>query len=503
MKSNKITLGYKMRAVTTLMLLLIGFGCDDFLEKPLQGELTQEGFPENQADAEAATNAAYYFLREGLYHTGLFPIDDIMSDDARKGSNPDDQRSTIGPYDRFEHNNTDQVIRNWWNTLYSAIRSANVVIEFVPDIDMDESLKANYIAQARFLRALHYFYLVRAFGGVPIVTSAVPESGLKRASVSDVYTLIVQDLEYASDFLPEKSTQSTADLGRATRGAANALLAKVYLFQGSFGQAEDYALAVINSGEYDLDPDFEMASSLAGEHGVGSVFEIGAVFGTQEGLENGTNFYANVQGVRGTPNKGWGFNRPSLDLINSFEPNDPRLDATVIFLGETLDGVTISGDGTTPDQTEVDGVLVEIECYNQKVWTPGQIPATSQGHNRRIIRYADVLLMAAEALNENGKTTEALTYLNMVRERARQGNSSILPDITETDQALLRDIILEERRHELALEGHRYWDLLRTGKAAEVLGPLGFQTGKHELLPIPDAEIKLTFGELTQNPNWE
>ena len=110
--------------------------------------------------------------------------------------------------------------------------------------------------------------------------------------------------------------------------------------------------------------------------------------------------------------------------------------------------------------------------------------------------------MAAEALNENGKPAEALTYLNMVRARARQGNNSILPDVTTTDQSELRDLILEERRHELAMEGHRFWDLVRTGKAAEILGPLGFQAGKHELLPIPQTEIDISQGTLSQNPNW-
>jgi hypothetical protein len=144
----------------------------------------------------------------------------------------------------------------------------------------------------------------------------------------------------------------------------------------------------------------------------------------------------------------------------------------------------------------------EIECYNQKVWIPGTSTAEQWGHNRRLIRYADVLLMAAEALNENNKSAEALVHLNKVRERARGGNSNILPDITTTDKTALRDIILEERRSELAMEGHRFWDLLRTGKAADVLGPLGFQTGKHEKLPIPQTEIDISQGTITQNPGW-
>ncbi len=229
-----------------------------------------------------------------------------------------------------------------------------------------------------------------------------------------------------------------------------------------------------------------------------SVFEIGAM--EVEGA--GGNQYANTQGVRGSPNRGWGFNRPSLNLRNSFEPGDPRLDATIIDLGETLDGILILGDGTTPDEVLVDGVVTEVECYNQKVWYPGTNTITQWGHNRRLIRYADVLLMAAEALNENNKTGEALNYLNEVRRRARQGNNAILPDITVTEKTALRQAILDERRHELALEGHRFWDLVRTGRAATVLGPLGFVSGKHELFPIPQNEIDISQGSLEQNSNW-
>jgi len=214
--------------------------------------------------------------------------------------------------------------------------------------------------------------------------------------------------------------------------------------------------------------------------------------------------YANTQGVRGSPNRGWGFNRPTLDLRYSFEEGDPRLDATIIDLGEVLDGVEIKGDGSTPDETrDEENNLIEVECYNQKVWTPGNNTMTQFGHNRRLMRYADVLLMAAEALNENNKPGQALEYLNLVRERARQGNSAILPDITETGKDALRDLIFKERRSELAMEGIRFWDLVRSGKAPAVLGPLGFIQGKHELLPIPQTEIDISQGTLTQNPNWE
>ena len=261
-------------------------------------------------------------------------------------------------------------------------------------------------------------------------------------------------------------------------------------------------MQVINSNEYSLEPLFINANGVDGNNGIESVFEIGAL--QVEGTESGGDQYANTQGVRGSPNKGWGFNRPTENLRGSFEPGDPRLKGTIIDLGDTIDGVPIIGDGPTPDVTkDGSGNIIEVECYNRKVWVPGDNTITQWGHHRRILRYADVLLMAAEALNENGKQSQALTYLNMVRERARQGNNSILPDIITTDQALLSDTIMLERRHELAMEGcHRFWDLVRTGRAAAILGPLGFVTGKHELLPIPQSEIDISQGTLTQNPNY-
>lgn len=476
--------------------------CEDFLDIKPQGQLTQEVFPTTESDAILATNAIYTTLREWHYHSGGYPILDIMSDDSHKGSNPNDQLPTLGPYDTFDHTATQDGLDRWWSTLYEGIKRTNTVIEKVPLIDMNTSLRDRLTGEAHFVRALLYFDLVRAWGDVPLVTTNEPPLKLHRTSADSIYQFIIDDLSDAIDMLPEKSGYDDNNLGRAAKGAAYALLAKVYLFMHDYENAEFHALEVIDSDEYDLEPVFADANGQKGEHGIESVFEIGAL--SVAGGSNGGNQYANTQGVRGTPNRGWGFNRPSLDLQNSFEVGDPRLDATVIFLGEVIDGIEILGDGTTPDEILDDQEnVIEIECYNQKVWIPGNSTDTQFGHNRRILRYADVLLMAAEALNENNKPGQARIYLNMVRERAREGNGAILPDITETDKDLLRDLIIEERRHELALEGHRFWDLVRTGKAPEVLGPLGFTEGKNELLPVPQTELDISQGSLKQNPEYE
>ncbi|MDQ3535407.1 MAG: RagB/SusD family nutrient uptake outer membrane protein [Bacteroidota bacterium] len=476
------------------ILITIISGCEDFLESNPQGIPTQESFPTTEDDALLATNAVYSTLRSWSYHSGGYPILDIMSDDAHKGSNPDDQRAILGPYDTFTFTTTQDPLDNWWNTLYEGIKRANVVIEYVQSISMNENLRTRSLGEARFLRALYYFDLVRAWGGVPIVETTTPPLTLARSSEAEVYILIVNDLLISIENLREKSELPAADLGRATKGAARALLAKVYLFRGDFANAEIYALEVINSQQYDLEPNFEHANSIEGENGVESVFEIGAL--QVEGDPG--NQYANTQGVRGSPNKGWGFNRPSISLRGAFEAGDPRQQLTIIELGDVIDDILILGDGTTPDEYN-NGYTTEIESYNRKVWVPGSNTISNWGHNRRLIRYADVLLMAAEALNENDKPELALQYLNQVRQRARGDNPGILPDITETNKDVLKEIILNERRVELALEGHRFWDLVRTGKAPEVLGPIGFVTGRHELLPIPQNQIDLSQGTLTQN----
>lgn len=487
-----------------LFLFILLAGCTDFLQKNPQGNLTQASFPVSPSDALQATNAIYAAVRNWYYNSGGYPILDIMSDDAYKGSNTNDQLSTVGPYDNFAINATQDGLDRWWATLYQGIRWANVVIEKVPVIQMDTILRNRYLGEARFLRGLFYFDLVRAWGGVPKVTASVPPLHLDRTTSQDIFSLLISDLQYAEANLTKKSELSPAEQGRATSGAAEALLARVYLFQKDFVNAEKYALKVIRSNEYSLEPNFIDANGVKGNNGVESVFEIGAL--GVEDYNGGGAQYANTQGVRGSPNRGWGFNRPSVDLRRSFEPGDPRLKGTIINLGDTIDGVYIKGDPDPANDPVVilnsNGDTVNIQCYNRKVWTPGNDTPTQWGHHRRLIRYADVLLMAAEALNENGKQATALPYLNQVRKRARGGNNSILPDVTTTDMNLLRDKILFERRHELAMEGLRFWDLVRTGRAATVLGPLGFIAGKHELLPIHQSEIDISQGSLTQNPNY-
>ncbi|MEX2369889.1 MAG: RagB/SusD family nutrient uptake outer membrane protein, partial [Bacteroidales bacterium] len=450
-------------------------------------------------DAYLVTNAAYSHLRNWWY-LGGYPIADIMSDDQTKGSE-DGSNPDLQAFENFTFSPSHGYILAWYQALYQAIKFANVVIEKVPRIEMDDSVKNRYIAEARFLRAYSYFTLVQAFGDVPKVDVVIPPRNMDRSPVQEIYDeIIFPDLWNGVALLPEKEDYAPQDLGRVTKGASQAMLARVYLHHSEFDSVEKYTMELILPGKYSLDPDFEHLFTEAGQFGEESIFELGAL---PIGFGQGGNQYGNTQGVRGEPDWGWGFGRPSWDLITSFDPDDPRLDASVIFLGETVGGTLILGEDNSTDTTYVDGEIVEIECYNQKVQMEGaEDTQANWGFNRRLIRYADVLLMAAEALNENNNPNDALIYLNQVRERARGDNNTILPDITETDKTLLRELIWRERRHELAFETIRFFDLQRQGRMAEVLGPQGFVEGKHEIMPIPQTEIDLSEGNMQQNPQW-
>jgi starch-binding outer membrane protein, SusD/RagB family len=503
---NKRSFMRKSRIVIVLaMVMLILPSCfQKFLDPDPLGVITEEVFLTTENDAILATNAIYSTLRIWQYSCGGYPILDIMSDDSRKGSNATDQSGTVGTFDNFTFDASTDDIYRWYATLYKGIRRANVVINGITDITMDEELKARLIGEAKFFRAMFYFDLVRAFGDVQIVTTINPDTKVPRSDADKVYDdIIIPDLVAAAGILPEKSDYDAKDLGRATKGTAKSLLAKVYLYRGDFQEAYDYAEEVINSGQYDLEPVYSDVFAENHAFGIESILEAGAV--SSESFEGGGNQYANTQGVRGIPNRGWGFNRPTLNLMAAYETGDPRKDATIIFLGETLDGILIIGDSGTADSTYTDATkttLLEVEAYNQKVWVTGTTTKEEWNCNKIILRYADILLIAAEAGNEVGETEEALKRLNDVRKRAREGNASLLPDIEETDKDLLRDIILDERRVELALEEQRFFDLVRTGKAATVLAKYGFVEGKNELMPIPQIEIDLSENTLEQNPNY-
>lgn len=484
---------YKNRLVLILTILLTTACSEDFLEKKPLGQLSSDTFFTTGEHAVLSTNTVYNMLRSWEVHVfSYIGMTDIVSDDADKGSTPNDA-NFLTEIDNFTFDPGNIAFGGVWSGYYRGIYRANLNIGRIPDIDMNQALKERLIGENKFLRAYFYFKLVRWFGDVPLITAPLTPDEYKQARTpkAEVYALIQQDLLDAIASLP--NSYPPDDVGRITKGAAQGLLAKVYLTLGDFANAEQYAMAVINSGNYALYPNYAELFQPQGENSSESLFEVQAAAFE---IGGGGTQYNEVQGVRGVPNLGWGFNRPSDDLVRAYESGDPRRDATIFYPGEVL-----------PDGSDIirDNPNIENERFNQKAWVPEHPGGNGNGPgNIRILRYADVLLIAAEALNENGKTQEALTYLNRVRARARGNNPNVLPDVTTTDQAALRQRIWRERRVELAMEQQRWFDLQRQGRVGEVMRNVGknFVDGKHELFPVPQTEIDLSGGLMIQNPNY-
>jgi hypothetical protein len=468
----------------TLSIFSLLVSCnDDFVDIQDEGQQDVSNFFTTQDDAMKATTAIYSFLRS-WENTG-FPaqyVFGVTGDDVEKGSNPGDA-SFINAYDNFTFTVSDEGVRGYWIGQWQAVNRANQVITNVPKIEMDATLKGRLIAEARMLRAYFYFNLVRIYGGVPIY-DGLPADGnyLKaRNSTTEVYNFIVSDLTAAASVLPQ--TYSAADRGRVTKGGALGLLSKVYLYMKDYQKAYETSNQVIALG-YSLDPNFNHLFRPAGEFGTESVFEVNcdcaAGFGGSQ--------YAEVQGVRNQ--FGWGFFTPTTALENAFEAGDIRKELTILREGETtLEGDLIKkGDPNAGDM------------WNQKVYVPTSLNNSACGYgsiqNLRILRFADILLINAEAANELGNTAAAILNINKVRTRANLGNTPA------STQLALRNAIWQERRVELAMENDRFPDLVRTGQAATVLASKGFKAGKNELFPIPLDAMNESNGLFVQNPGY-
>ena len=497
-KSKKLTALGILSVVYCLLSVVTYSSCTkDFLEIKPQGQLTLDNFFQNEAQAVQSTNAAYQSLRLWEVHVFAYlGMTDIPSDDADKGSTPTDANFLLD-MDNFTFDATNIAPLTVYQGYYRAIFRTNVAITGIPTVPtMNETLRARLIAECKVLRSYYYFNLVRWFGDVPLILKSLApnEYSQPRLPKAQVYAQITQDLKDALVALPEKSGYGAADVGRVTKGTARGLLAKIYLTQGDFTNAETYALQVINSNENALYPDYDKIFTLDGENSSETIFEVQC---TATSTGDGGSQYNEVQGVRGVPNLGWGFNRPSDSFIAEFEPGDPRRTATVLYEGDVLP----DGSAIVQHNPEVFGAR-----YNKKAWVPQHLGGNGDGPgNIRLLRYADVVLMAAEAQNENGKTAEALKNLNAVRKRARGSlPETILPPVTETDKTKLRNLIWHERRCELGMEQQRWFDLARTNRLADALKKNGkpFIVGKHELFPIPQQEIDLSAGTMTQNPGY-
>jgi hypothetical protein len=466
----------------------------------LVGQPAGTAFWKSASDAASAVNIIYGNLR--TWNNTAFAaicVENVGSDDAIKGSVASDA-TFINEYDHFTIDPSEGQLDGFWGGQYQNINFCNQVLDNVDTMStVDPTLKARYLGEAKFLRALSYFRLERAFGNIPLIlhvplTAAEQNPG--QSTPAQVWAAIEQDLTDAATVLP--ASYGPSDVGRATKGAALALHAKVAIYQKKWTDALNYTNQVISSGVYSLFPDYYQMFRYANENCSESIFEIQCDYVPGNDDINSSQ-YSQVQGDRDvSPSVGWGFNVPTQDLVNEFETGDPRLTGTVMIQGTT----TPSGDAVPMASAGAPTM------YNMKSYVPFAVAALSpnQGcaQNVRVIRYADVLLMNAEANNELGTSAAALTSLEMVRARARSTSTNPatdLPAVTTTDQSQLRTAIYHERRVELAMENDRYFDVIRQGRGTAVFGPLGWTT-KNAYWPIPQNEIDISGGKLVQNTGY-
>ncbi|MDO1450234.1 RagB/SusD family nutrient uptake outer membrane protein [Rhodocytophaga aerolata] len=464
---------------------------DDFLDLSPVSQTNVNNFYKTASDMNAAVNATYSALQLAGQYTDWYVFSEIPSDNT---TNPLSGSVTdMDEFDKFYIRSTNPFLDARWNDTYRGIARANTVLDRIVAVSMDENLKSRYIGEAKFLRALMYFNLVRIFGDVPLVLNEVTSvsEGYRhsRTPAAQVYEQIIKDLTEASAALPASYTGN--DIGRATQGAAKALLGKVYLTRkasGDYQAAAKVLKEVIDLNLYELLPSYADLFKPSNANNKESIFEVQYKKG---GFGEGSNYPNNfapefsapfVVSVGGTG----GNNIITQDMEDAYQLNNPNiaLRDSVRFKASMAHGY-LNGNGQF------------IERKHIKKFSDTPFQNNDSDDNWYVLRLADVFLMYSEALNElnNGPTTDAYTYLNLVRERA-----NVAP-VANLSYEAFKLALENERRVELAFEGHRWFDLVRTGRAIPVMASKGIVVEEYQLLfPIPQRQIDVNPGQITQNP---
>jgi hypothetical protein len=468
-----------------LPIILIMFCSCNLLDQTSESSFTPDNFYKNADDAKAAVNAVYDPLNsQNMYDQAMWVLQDQATDDAEWGGGRSTANQAKNDLDKYTFTPATSTFQSVWTTAYQAINRANAVLDRVPAVPMDTALKSRLLAEAKFMRGFYYFTLVRLFGGVPLVlqeTTSLNDLAVKRATTDEVYTQIIADFTAAENVLP--LTYGGADAGRATRGAATAFLAKVYLTREDWPNAATKAKEVMDLGVYGLWDNFADAFALPNKNGKEAVFEVQAVGG---GLGEGSYMQGymrpNFDRVNGIA--GFGDDPVTANLYNTYRAQDKRRDVTIKLY--------------SPTGTPAAPASITFPAFVHKYLDPAATANGEGSNNFPIIRYADVLLMYAEALNEQAAgNTAAYDAVNSIRKRAG------LEDLSITlSQDQFRDSVLLERRLELAFEGHRWYDLVRTKRLISAMKAQNatITVDEHNYLyPIPQTERDVN-PNLTQNP---
>ncbi|MBS1662168.1 MAG: RagB/SusD family nutrient uptake outer membrane protein [Bacteroidetes bacterium] len=498
-------------------------GCKKFLDrKPLTATLDDI----SGGVLEVQSLGLYNTLRTYAGFSSLPWIDfnSIRDDDAQKGSSSTDGAEINTEFETFQYTKDDWATNTFWNDHYYMINLANKELHYADSLKLKDANSLRNIGEACFFRAYSYFELVKAYGDIPLVnfyyTNA--KDGVKpKSPAATIYALIDSDLNVAAQNLPQDWVENGVNKypGRVTKGSANTLWAQTYLMRSNWSRVIALTRQVMTSSEYSLTPNFydiwKDGLNGAGKNGPESIFEMQCNLGPNGTNQNGTA-WGTSQNVRqgGASldwNLGWGWNTPTDKLVADWDNSDPRKSMTVLFSGQSDGGPTAGGYGAILPPYGP-GTSLDQKYWNKKVYSDpamrqytGQIKSAGGADwiNHRILRYADVLLMLAEASNETGDGATAENMLMQIRTRARGSadSTTVLPHIAYTTQAQMRTAIKNERRWEFAMEGYRFYDLVRWGDAVSVLGSLGYQT-RNALYPIPQQAIDLSGGVLVQNPNY-
>ena len=492
----------KRKIITAIMALglisSVTVSCsDEYVNRDIEYAIGSDNYFNSEEDYYKALIAAYDILQSTYVNVIL---GEIASDNTLSGG--ESANDVIGwqQIDEMTHTEVNANLRDVWNWMYAGVNRASYILEFKDKTDFEG--REQIIAEARFLRAYYYFELVKWFGGVPMKGDARftlgDELTIPRSTAEEVYAAIEEDLELAIADLDPVAPQ----VGRVTKGAAQALLGKVYLYQNKNAEAGAMLENVINSGAYSLvqGEDYLNLFEESGENGPESVFEVqytdieGAGFGCLQCSEGnvavGFSGPRNYSGPEFT--SGFSFNVPTEESASLFEDDELRKDVTILDMEEW---------GAETGATYGPGYK-DTGYFNRK-YIPRVRSGSAAGdlnltnpNNYRAIRYADVLLMAAEAFSKVGNTDKAQEYVNQVVRRA-YGDEDHDIDVVGQD---LTNAIYEERRKEMFGEGHRFFDLVRTGRAAGTIP--GFTANKNEVFPIPVEEIQFSNGLWEQNPGY-